>query len=267
MRVCVCPPPWSGTLILACSFLLSVLRPSLAQAAPTLPKAFEQHVKLDVVKMSMDDILEAITKQAHISILVDDEPMLKQADIAVDASLNDTLDKVADTFDYSWHVSKAGVVLMSKRFKNPNERPQMNMPEMLEMTRNIVRALTLVDYNRDEAQANEAVKRLFQTLTPVQMNALGAGTKLHGTDLAPDQRAAIEQAILTRTFAPPLKLWEDTISRLVNLKTSTLQARPRTPTPPTHDYFYQYLDADAKLHSFEIQHMVYGDNDGEIRTP
>jgi len=241
--------------------------PVLGQVTVPSPKAFEQKVQLQAVKMSLDDMLEVVTKQTQVSILVDDEPILENTSLTFDGSLHDTLDKVADSFDYTWRVSRAGVVLMSKRFKNPNERPQMNMPEMRDMAREIVRALTLVDYIRDEAQANEAVRRLFQSLTPAQHNALESGARVYGAELQPEQRATLQQAIFTRTFLPALKLWEDAIPRLENLQHSTLLARPRTPTPPTHDYFYRYRDADGKLHSFEIQHMVYGDNDGEVRTP
>jgi len=53
---------------------------------------------------------------------------------------------------------------MSKRFTNPDDRPQMNQPEALEMARSIIRALTIVNYDLVESNASLAVEKMVNSL-------------------------------------------------------------------------------------------------------
>jgi hypothetical protein len=218
----------------------------------------------------MDDMLASLTKQTHVNILVDGQPLLQKADIKLSGSLHDALDSIADAFDYTWSVSKGGAVLMSKRFMSQDERPQVNLAEMLEMTRNMVRALTLVDYDKDETHWPLLVTQVADSFTQQQRKVLESGERIHASDLQPQQKAALQQAILSNTFIKALRVWDGAIPNLENMERSKLQARKRdsvAPGSPTHDYMYTYRGSDGQLHVIELQHSVYLNGNDKVVTP
>jgi hypothetical protein len=103
--------------------------PCHAQEAKDRPAFMDQKLQMTLTGVSMSEALEAVSKAAHISVVADGEPILKKADFKFDGTIHDAIDSMARAFDYSWTATRAGVVIMSKQFSEPSERPQVNLPE------------------------------------------------------------------------------------------------------------------------------------------
>jgi hypothetical protein len=163
---------------------------------------------------------------------------------------------------------------MSKQFCEPSERPQVNLPEMVEMTRNMISALTLVDYDRDSSQWQGIVKKVAETFTPEQLRSLNNGDKLHGSSLTAQQQNGLRGAILTNTFANQLQLWEALLPNLENMGKSHLQSReadasnlPASAAAKQRDYLYVYRGANSIQSVLELRHIQYGSNNENLETP
>jgi hypothetical protein len=244
----------------------------LAQKPPRDNAALSRAAQLSAKQTSMSDMLATLSASAHISILADGEPVLKKADVICAGTLREALDKVADTFDYTWSITKGGIVLLSKRFKSPDERPQVNLPETLELMRNVVRALQTVDYDPDPSHATTLVREALQSFTPQQTHDLESGVKLSGASLLPQQKALLTQAIATRTFAEALRMWEAALPTIENMPISRVEARKRIGTnadnaAPGYDYFCIYRRSGGRLESKELRHTKYTRNSETLATP
>lgn len=262
----------SGTSFIASCLLILIAHTAIAQEAVPLPKVFEKQMHMSMTNASLDDALAVLLKDAHVNILVDGVPFLQKADVKFDGTLHEGLDLLARTFDYSWTLSKGGSVLMSKRFTSSDDRPQMNLPEMLEMTRNIIRALRLVDYDMDEANASLLVEKMVKSLPQKQQQLLLDGGGLLGSSLSPQQQSVLEQATLTRTFTATLISWQELLPKLEGMPASHLEAHKREgPKPdansPTHDYLYVIREKDDHLHVYDLPHIIFQTNNDRIVTP
>ena len=261
-----------GTLLLSLFVLNLMAYPGLAQQSKPLPKYFAQKVQMRTGNQPMLAILDALTQETHVNILVDDEPLRQNADLIFNGTLREALDRVGNAFDYTWTVSKGGVVLMSKTFKNYDERPQVNLPEMLQMTRDILNALNLVQYDKDETHWPLILKQVAQSFTPEQAKVLNDGKKLRGSDLFPEQQQALQQAILSNTFLRPLHLWEELLPNLESMPGSRMQARKHDAVKsdrntPLFDYLYVFRGKDGRLHVFELPHLIYQNGNHQEATP
>jgi len=268
-----CPIGHAATFICLCVLGL-VAFPCFAQQPDPLPAVFQKKIQVTLQGATMDATLAALAKDNHINIVADGEPLLQKADINLDGTLREALDKVADLFDYNWTVSRAGVVLMTKRFKNPKERPQFNLPEMLGLTHDMITALTAIDYDRDPSHWQIRVKQMASTFTTEQLRALESGKTLRGSDLLPTQQGLLQNAVVSKAFAGALHLWEDLLPNLEAMPKSRLQARNRdnsndggTVTAPEYEYLYIFRRADGQLHALNFPKIEIGPTNGGLVTP
>jgi len=272
MPVNSCLRAGNSALVVCATLLCLQYHPSLAQQPGRLADPFGRKIHVELTAAPMDSVFEALAKDTHVNIVADGEPLRRKADFKFDGSLRDALDKVGNTFDYTWTVSKGGVVLMTKQFTDPKERPQVNLPEMLEMTRNIIHALCSVDYDKDPANWMALVREMAQSFTPQQLGALELGKKLRGSDLLPQQQAEVQQASVANTFVSAFHLWDDLLPNLEGMPTSRLQARkldevrPDSKTHP-YDYLYIYRRSNGQLHVSELTHIKAGFNAEILETP
>lgn len=186
--------------------------------------------------------------------MTDGEPKRENATLEFDGNLKTALDKIADAFDYTW-TTKSGIVLMNKRFKSKGEQPQVNLPEMRQMTKEIVDVFRSVPFNTDPKQWPLMLQNLAQSFTPEQAQMLLDGQTLQGSQLAAPQLNLLTQAIYTATFAQPLPIWETLFFQLEGVPNSYLLAKVRSeqsesdvPQPP-FDLFYMTRDKNGKARS------------------
>lgn len=142
--------------IVACCLSLSIRL--VAQAQDTTWRT--KRIALHCSNATMQQALEQLAAQAGISILADGIPNAKRLNIETQATAENTLTQIADTFDYSWTLSKTGFVLMQKRFTDEHERPEVVPDEMRAATRNIL-SLMQPFYS---AQSGESMTSVFRKI-------------------------------------------------------------------------------------------------------
>jgi hypothetical protein len=243
-----------------------------SQTQLPLPPQFAMDVDTEFRSATIDEIARSVSDRCRVTIVLDGEPAATRANLRLNCSLKQALDTVADQFDYSWRYSRSGAVLFEKRYKDPKTRPQANLPEMQEMTRSIVRALSSESYDPDETHWPDMIRSVAQTFTAAQRTLLQTGGQLHGIDLLPAQQRALQQAILSNTFSHPLSAWSTSQQALDNMPKSYLMARSRdevSPQPgaPKFDYLFIYRTVGGSLSVSELPHIVYGSGDYKVVTP
>jgi hypothetical protein len=124
------------------------------------------------------------------------------------------------------------VVLLTRRFKNPDERPQLNLPELRQTVKDMLTALPPVEAAPDHDRWGEMIIALADTLTPAQTQALRNGRRLAASDLSPTQQSLLERIILTRGYGVPRGVWERLFFQLDNMPTSVVRAADPSPNVP-----------------------------------
>jgi hypothetical protein len=164
-------------------------------------------IKLQGKAVTFAGGIRTLSDQTGLPMMADGEPDLKSCDFDLATAAKEALDKFCDKFDYYWTESKQGTILLRKRFRNPDELPQMHIAEMRQMTRDIVRVLTVLRYDRNPDHVTDIMRQLYANLTADQLNALRARRRVFYRDLSAQQHALIEQAILTHSLAINLDNW------------------------------------------------------------
>jgi len=198
-----------------------------AAQRPTLPREYRStRISISVKKAAMSAILTELSSQAGKAVVADGEAIKTDITFAFDGSLMDALDRIGDTFDYSWRVSRYGTILMNKRFKtNVDERPQMNRDEMRQMAAHVLRTLRSLPYDLDPADPAQLAKRVLDSMTPEQTSLLRSGRHLSGKDLQPQQREFLAAYRCNRTFGPLYAVWSGLSDKLEAMPKAELQLR------------------------------------------
>lgn len=176
--------------------------------ADTTPQWTTKPIKFVIDKRSFAAILTALSRQIGKNIVVDDEPLLKSAAFNIDGTTKDVLDKVAATFDYSWTLSRSGVIMLTKRFQSPDEVPQMNLPELRQMVKQSLAALSNVQCDTQEDWWCFQCKTLFELFSSQQQQDLKAGQSIGYADWTAEQRTLTRQMVVNRRFAGILRGWK-----------------------------------------------------------
>ncbi len=189
-----------------------------------LPPNLRQQTALKMQNASMSAMLEALRQNAHVSLLADGEPLREKADIDTSGTVAQLLDRIADTFDYEWKPAKSGIVLLTKRFQNEKERPQINLPEMQQMAKDMVAALRLAPLAAPDVELHDLWRQMMRSLTPEQLAAMSGETPFSARDLSPPQRQLLQQGIWQREMPEDLKRWDELARKLSGMTTSYFTA-------------------------------------------
>lgn len=215
---------------LVCAGILLVYCACLAQEAPK-PRATSidlilqnRQVKLHATKQSLAEIVKSLYPQIGRGILVDGIPVVQQADFDFEGSAKEALDKVAETYDFAWSLSKRGVILMRKQYHRPDEYPQMNLPELREAANDVVTILHSFPYDTDKSHWPDVLTKLYSSLTPEQAQRLRT-KNLSTADLSPPQLSLLHDAIFGNAFAGAFTAWERLVQRLDLLPKGYLQTQ------------------------------------------
>ena len=175
--------------------------------------------------------MKKFSEQTGRSFFIDGEALQKEADFDFDLKAKDVLDKIADAFDYSWSLSRHQVILLNKRFENPDELPQMRLREMRRMAKDI---LTFWPASSSEARSRfypfdhrsiYAGNGLYRTLTPDQLAFLQSGQRLDYEHLSPEQQHIVQLGINNEFLGITHDMWETLDACMNNLPRSILQFR------------------------------------------
>lgn len=160
------------------------------------------------------------------SILIEGEPERTSFDLNKTDSVETLLNEVADAFDYSWHLSKSGVLLFTKRFHNRAEYPQIvelelseSVTDMLDIMRSLPASSALSISIQDQ------IVSLAHSLIPIQIETLKQGGKLRLGSLSEDQRKIAESLIYTKMFQNIRQNWKSLDEQLAGIKETYLRIK------------------------------------------
>ena len=243
-----------------CVLICSLVGPFVSKAQTAAGEKYADRKFLDssheisLQQATMAQIVQKLGETAHVSILVDGEPNQNSANFQCTASLRVLLNKLGDTFDYDWTLTKTNVAIFRKKFTVRGERPQAHLGEMQQLMKDVVAAFALAPrIDRGDA-LTPIVERLVHTFTPEQTEYLQQGKKLSAAALRPDQLSILSSAIQACTFGE-LEEKIDYYAPLVSaMESSFLVVKLRPSATGTaqlpgtqREYFYVIRDKGGKL--------------------
>ena len=203
-----------------------------------------KRVKFAAKLIAMSDMIAILSEKSGCSIVVDDEPLRKLGDIDIDGTVQEALDRIAQTFDYTWTLSKQGVVLMSKAFNNPKEIPQMNLPEMRQMARTAIAALNSFPCDLDRMICYTQANLLFKSFSKEQAANLQQGVHLRLKDLTPDQAVLLQRLVTNEVLAGALTQWKTLLAGLDAVPTANGEYRE---SESDYSFWFAPAERDARI--------------------
>lgn len=205
-----------------CPFACAAQVTSQSKSLPNLEQPFGLHQK----QGSFSDVLRTLQSLGHVNVMVDGEPVLQKADLDSEGSLRDALNSIAEKFDYNWRVSRSGVILMTKRFKNLQEQPQMHPEEMRQMVKDVRKALHLAPVNDENGRPHPYLRQLLLSLSKEQYKAITGNQPFYARDLHQDQFQLLMTSVWQFQIPHAFQKW-DTLARILEgLPASYLYADP-----------------------------------------
>ena len=204
----------------------------VATAYAQQPNWKAKKVVLNCDHGSMQQALEQVAAQAGISILAEGTPARKPFMGRAEASAEQALAQIAGDCDYTWSLSKSGVVLLTKRFTDEHDRPDVVPAEMRAVAHDMLTAVQTI-YTPPPARTTLSAqfRALFAALTPEQVAAGASGRGLLVASLAEPLRGQAVQTIYTEEFSKVYLDWHNfekhmealPQSRLVTVARSDMQ--------------------------------------------
>jgi hypothetical protein len=176
---------------------------------------------LNAKRQSLLEMLRLVIPSQGAGFVIDGDPVMRTADLQINGSAGEVLDRIADLFDYSWSATPEGIVVLNKRFKTSDDRPQVKVPEMLAMARDVTRAFDAMSFDRSN-RWEVPLLSLANSLSVDQLNALKAGRVLKGASLTAHQLELLQSALLTNTFATSAEAWYEFRTQLAGIGESVV---------------------------------------------
>ena len=241
----------------------------MAQNRPA-PLPFVEHaflkraVQIYARQTTFPDAIAKLSTTAGISVMTDGVPDKAKADLDVTGTVRQALDAICAAFDCRWSVSKTGIVMLSRRFADPAERPQVHLLEMQRMLRDIRAALDVVPPEIVGAKYGKLLERLADSFSDEQLAASKAGM-LTGADLDAEQFVWLNGAILNKSFANAIVSLDQFLPVIDELQRSFLQCRPGIMRPDPNLFPGTAAVDDARFPAFDYTLNARG-KDGKLRT-
>ena len=164
-------------------------------------------------KITFDEGLASISSQIKRPIFADGEPNLISSDIDLKTDAKGALDKFCEVFDYYWVVSKQNAILLRKRFRNPDELPQMHFQEILKVTVDVLKSLNSLEFDVARSNKDDLLNHLYSSLSIRQLKYFQSKKsefdvkEITFNDLSQEQQSLVEQAILNHTLLDSVEHW------------------------------------------------------------
>ncbi len=204
---------------------------------PSPPAFLKQTYHKDFRDTGLPAILANLQSVLKINSIMDGIPTHK-ASIELKGTVSEVFDQLCAEYDSTWKIGPSGIVLFTRKFRKPSEFPQIHLPEMLQMTKQINQALKLAQIDLTPGHEYDALGAFAASLTPDQMRTLESGERLGYSAFSEEQRNLMSSGLAAGTFAPMSQVWQKTEMLLRALPASTLQARRQNTgkTPVSQDY-------------------------------
>lgn len=183
----------------------------------------EASYALKVENASFESILEKLGKTG-LRLLVDGEPIVKQANVHSEGSLRNALDSFARAFGFDWKLSKSGHVLMTKNFQSVDDHPQVDIHEIKRVAADMVAGIRTASFDAN-VNWTDSLRQLWFSMTSDQEQILRSGQLLNARDLSSNQRTLLVQSVLGNTFSDALSAWLTFHEKVGSISSSSLQGR------------------------------------------
>jgi hypothetical protein len=195
-----------------------------AAPTPALPRIFSQtRVKLALNDESLAEMLDRlIPESTALNYVVEDLPIKRKGTVLVDGTLKDALDRIADLFDYTWRVRKGTIVIFEKRFSDPNEHPQLILPELQRVARGMNTVLRAIPIQSGMSSDGENIRTFHHSLTPEQLVRLNRKEAIGIQDLTEAQRTLMLTALYSSAYRQMVAAWQDIEVQLIGMPSSYL---------------------------------------------
>ena len=223
--------------LIACLAAVSILAGSTvvqAQAGGPAAKAGEHKTVLPTIfsktkvalKSSDASIAQMLDRlipsRSSLNYVVEDLPSKTKGSLTFQGSLKDALDRVADLFDYTWRVRKGIFIVFEKRFDDPNEHPQLILPELLTIARGMNAVLTGIPYQSKSFFYSADIRAFYHSLTPEQVSRLERKESLAIGELSDVQSGLMLTALYSSAYHPLIHAWQDLELQLASMPASNL---------------------------------------------
>ena len=168
------------------SLVLCLLMSVPLAASAQQPSWKTKNVELDCKDGSMTQALEQLAAQAGISILAEGEPSRRPFTLQGSGSAEKLLTQITDDYDYAWHVSNSGIVLLTRRFTDEHETPEINLAELHASLQDVLGSLRAI-YTPAPPRTSlvDAFRQFAAQLSPEEAGRLKSGKGLSIASLSP----------------------------------------------------------------------------------
>ena len=226
--------------LIACLAAFSIFAGSAgtqAQGAGTTAKTGESQTVLPPIFLNTKVVLKSsdatlaemldrlIPAQSSLNYVVEDLPIKTRGVLTFQGSLKDALDRVADLFDYTWRVRKRTFIVFEKRFDDPNEHPQLVLPELLTIARGMNTVLKGIPYQSESAFYDQDIQAFHHSLTPDQVSRLERKESLAIGELSDVQSGLMLTALYTSAYQRLIHAWRDLEFQLASMPASNLMLK------------------------------------------
>lgn len=231
---CILAAPVRGisTAVSAIPLILtfSMISPSscLSQTGPGPdlgPNALVKPVELSV-NTTPSEALRAFHCATGLPIFADGAPRITKVQLTAKGTAKEVLNRLSNEIDYDWKVSTSGCILLTKRFRESHEYPQINPEEMRQTIRAILAGLHTFPAEPGERRWMALLKDVGRSLTVEQTDGLERGERLKSDRLTPLQRNLLQRAILSRAYGSAAEGWEKLSAQFDGLAKGTIIAQP-----------------------------------------
>jgi hypothetical protein len=197
---------------------------SVQAKRPAVPRILtDTKTNLQLTDASLSQMLDkVIPASSPLSYVVEDLPIKATADLAYHGPLIDALDRIADLFDYTWRVRKGACIVFEKRFANLDEHPQLILPELLRIARDMNTTLKGIPYQSGVANDGFNIRAFYLLLTPQQVSRLERKESLGAKDLSVTQRNLMVTALYSSQYQSTVTGWQDLEAQLAAMPKSAL---------------------------------------------
>ncbi|MCW3096383.1 MAG: hypothetical protein JWL77_2001 [Chthonomonadaceae bacterium] len=220
--------------------------PALGQGQVAPPSSSQNVIVLPSDQFCSD--LEILARRLRIAFVAEGEPVFVNKEVPVPSldknlTTDNVVREVADYFDYS-AVRKGNVYLLTKRYTNPSDLPDVTSEECRAAIKSIVKILA--EYNPkipSDTRAGTPEAAIITLLTADQLTKLGTDG-LPVSDLTPAQHAELWR--LARKFY--LQNEADQCEQLLD------ELESRNPADPT---FHWQTVANVHAFGYDTRSMMY----------
>ena len=255
--------------------LIFILKLTLASAqSQKLPPQITEPVHLKLKDETFEKIVSILSAQLGRGVVADGVPYQKKITLVYNGPGSGALDIVCKRFGYRWKIGKSGGLLLNKSFDVKDDLPQFIPGEMLEMIKDMKRAINSLEYERDYFAASQTTKSqyLFDALTDGNVKMLTNGSQIPFRTLSPEAHAALWKGVQTKYLSPANYNLSYLHDRLVNFNKGKIllkeftskiynKAADKTYETPFWRFVYSTTNSDKQAVDFLL--MSWEKNAGE----